>query len=727
MKKYLFLYFLLVIIPIKAYAQEDSDVTMMDISQMSLKELMNVKVVTASGFSEKVKDVPASVIIMTKDDICKLGYSNLQEILANIPGLYMIDDYYWLGSVNYGVRGFFSAGPFNDMIIMINGVNQVSDKYSDYPDVKINVPVASIERIEVIRGPMSVIYGSGAFFGAINIITTNFENHEPKSSICLSYGEYNRQKLHFNHSGSAEQINYSLDLAMDHTDGIDNPITDLTDDYGLINYVGLDSNATLDGQKDDSRKYFHIALDFKNLNADISYAETKKDIFDGQPNYYGGSQMTTHAANLILGYKKEFSDNLKGKIQFGYYSHSHVIDYNIFRPQYYEIDAQQTHSYDIEADFNYIFRDNLDIILGLNRRTALDIHQISDFAYYSLNAGHGEITLPNDEDFSTNSIFTQIKYSPIDNLKLIGGLRLDHYEDYNMLYARGIITENPDDERPPDSLNYRRITNGTFNPDNNGLQITSRIAALYTIDENNVIKFMFGEATKQPSFSENYRQLPNGDPQLEAAKIQTSEINYIGIYTNKLSINASIFHNQLDNLISTTNIYDHTSGEWQIFSSNSGKMQTTGLEIGIKVRPFENLILNLSGVYQKSKNLKDGYEDITLGYSPELLSYFSAIYTMNDISLSISGRTIGEMETLWKTDTEVENGYRIGNKIDAYAVFNLNLRYNNLFNSKAFAAIKISNILDEEIRYPTTTSNAWATKGTLGFGRNILFSLGWEF
>jgi len=716
------LLFLFYFITTNIYTQDNKNIYF-----LTLEELMDARVITASKFSEEIKDVPASVVIVNREEIERLGFTTLTEILQNIPGLYMIDDYYWLGSVNFGVRGFFSTGAFNDMIILVNGVNQMSDKYSDYPDVKINVNVESIERIEVIRGPMSVIYGSGAFMGAINIITTSEEQDVPKSIVSVGYGNYGRTKLNFKHSNQNNNLNYSVDLSYDKTDGIDNQFSDLTTNLDILEYVGLSKNATLKGQMDNARKYFHVALGFDGFFTDFSYAETQKDVFDAQPNYYGGSQLTTNAANMVLGYKKSLSDIFTFITKFGYYSHSHTLDYNIFRPNYYEIDAQNTHSCDFEFDGFLTFSENFNIEFGLYRRTILDILQISDFGYYGLEYAQGEIGLPDNETYSNSAVFTQVDYSPIQKLKLIGGLRVEFLDDYKMEYARGLISEDPAANCPPDSTCLRRIYNATLSPENNGVLFIPRIAALYTLNDNHVLKFMFGKAIKQPSFTENYRQLPNNGPQLKAADISTFEINYLGNYFNTFNINASIFYNSINNLISTTNIFNQETKEWEIFSSNSGTLKTKGFELGLIIKPSDDIIINLSGVYQNSQNLKSGYENITLGYSPKYLGYFNASYLFShEASIAVLGRYISETETQWKTNSTVENGSRIGNKIKSYTIIDVNFRYNNIFDTNLFCDLKIGNIFDSVVRYPTTTSNIWANKGTLGFGREILFSFGYK-
>jgi len=713
---------------VQSYSQDNETKELSDLFKMSLEELMNIEIVTAGKKKEKITDVPASVFIITREEIEDLGFSSFTEIMEFIPGFYMIDDYYWLGSVNFGVRGFFSTGPMNNIIILVNGVNQMSDKYSDFPDVKINVPVEAIDRIEVIKGPMSVIYGPGAFFGAINIITNDFEHKNNSKFVSVAYGSMNTQKAVFSYSQKNEEIKYSINASYCETEGIDVPFSKMTSDLSILEYIGLKPNATTAGQKDDQRKYFNFSLETKPLFADFSFAETQKDVFDGQPNLPRGTEINIRAINAVLGYKKEFTENLSGGIKFGYYSHNHMLDYELFRPYYYEVDGQNTNSYDLEINTFYKYNENLNFDFGLYRRTVLDIHQISDFGYYGLDYGDGEIGLPSGKTYSTHAVYLQTEYSPASYLNFIAGFRLDYLDEYTIEYARGTVTEDPADMRSPDSLGNRNIYRKTYRPDKDGFTPVSRLAVIYSPNANHIFKLLWGQATKQPSFSENYRQIPGGYPFLDAANISTIEFNYLFNVTNVLNFNLSFFNNQLDKLISTTNIYDNNTGEWEIFSYTSGKMETNGIECGLLWQLHEDIRWKTDLVYQKSNDLKTGYEDISLGYSPELLGYFQFIYTpVENKTCAIMGRYIDKMYTLWKTNTTPDQGKRIGKSIPGYYVVDVNLRYNKILDTDFYLELKMKNIFDQEIRYPTTTSNSWADKGIFGQGRNFLISLGWNF
>lgn len=693
----------------------------------SITELLNLTVSTANKSAEKISTIPASVAIISREDIQNYGYNSLSEILQNISGIYLIDDYHWLGSKNFGVRGFFSTGQSNDMVILVNGVSQLSDKYGDYPDVKINVPVEAIERIEVIKGPMSVIYGTGAFFGVINIITKN-TSEKTENTISASFGNYNSQKYNIRIEGKEENVNFTLNTSYTTTEGIDVPFSNLTTKLGNLDYVGINQDATTAGQMDDIRKYLNLNLEYKDFFLDLAFAETIKDVFDAQPNYYDGSEMTTHASNIVIGYEKEINEKITTRVKLGYYSHNHMLNYSVFRPYYYEIDAQNTSSIDLELNLFLNLNDKININTGLYRRNVLAIHQVSDFGYYGISYGAGEIGLPKGESYATHAIYSQLQYSPTDKLKLVTGLRLEHLQNYNMYYSRGTVSEDSNDGLDPNDVANRRIINSTYIPDKNGLTLIPRMAILYSINNKNIIKILVGTATKQPSFSENYRQLPGNRPQLDVASITTYEINYLANFLSKIDVSFSLFHNQLNNLIVATNTYNQETGEWDIYSSNSGKMETKGAELASKLAISKKLSFNLGGTFQKSENLKEGYENIELAYSPQFLANASMLYKFTkNISFSLSGIYTSKMETAWKTATTPNEGARIGNTMEAYTILNSNFYFTNLFKKNIFLNLKLKNILDVEVRYPTTTSNIWIDKGSLGYGREIMGSIGFNF
>lgn len=127
----------------------------------------DVMVVTASATEQNLKDAPASISVITREDLAKKPIQNLKDILQEVPGVQLTNE----GDNRKGVsiRGLDSSYT----LILVDG-KRVSSRtavfrHNDY-DLSW-VPAEAIERIEVVRGPMSSLYGSDALGGVVNIIT----------------------------------------------------------------------------------------------------------------------------------------------------------------------------------------------------------------------------------------------------------------------------------------------------------------------------------------------------------------------------------------------------------------------------------------------------------------------------------------------------------------------------------------------------------------------------
>jgi outer membrane receptor protein involved in Fe transport len=152
-------------------AQEQApELSVEDLRELSLEELLEVQVVTASKQSESLSTAPAIVSVITADEIATWGARSVAEALMYVPGVYPVYDFV---SHNVGVRGINGGlGAYGRIIkVMING-QPVSfrSNAANYLGPEF-LPIEAIERIEVVRGPASALYGANAFLGVINIIT----------------------------------------------------------------------------------------------------------------------------------------------------------------------------------------------------------------------------------------------------------------------------------------------------------------------------------------------------------------------------------------------------------------------------------------------------------------------------------------------------------------------------------------------------------------------------
>lgn len=147
-------------------AQERDTLGAEEILRMSFADLMNTKVVSASKVSQQIKDVSATVQVITAEQIKERGYFTLEEALGDLPGFQFRN---MLGFNSYiFMRGAPSQN--NLIILMVDGV-QINELNSGgfYAGGQFNM--SNIEMIEVVYGPASTLYGTNAVSGIINIIT----------------------------------------------------------------------------------------------------------------------------------------------------------------------------------------------------------------------------------------------------------------------------------------------------------------------------------------------------------------------------------------------------------------------------------------------------------------------------------------------------------------------------------------------------------------------------
>ncbi len=135
------------------------------------KKLSEV-VVSAAGFEQAIKEAPASITVISGEELAQKRYSSLAEALVDVEGIDVGDSAGKTGGLNIGIRGM----PSDYTLVLIDGRRQnspgnVTPNGFTETATSFMPPMNAIERIEIIRGPMSTLYGSDAMGGVINIIT----------------------------------------------------------------------------------------------------------------------------------------------------------------------------------------------------------------------------------------------------------------------------------------------------------------------------------------------------------------------------------------------------------------------------------------------------------------------------------------------------------------------------------------------------------------------------
>lgn len=146
------------------------DVTDLDLEELLETDVRALTVTAVSKKAERLGDAPATVTVISHDDFQRHDWRNVAEALRSVPGVYVSygRDYYYTG-----VRGLSFPSDVDSRILVLLDGHPMNDPYSGRSQTSelFTVPRDHIERVEVIRGPSSSVYGSNAFFAVVNIVT----------------------------------------------------------------------------------------------------------------------------------------------------------------------------------------------------------------------------------------------------------------------------------------------------------------------------------------------------------------------------------------------------------------------------------------------------------------------------------------------------------------------------------------------------------------------------
>jgi iron complex outermembrane receptor protein len=257
------------------------------LTSLSLEELLKVdveRVFSASRFVQDASRAPASVTVISEEDIRRFGYRTLSDALRSVPGFYTTYDrnYSYLG-----VRGFGRPGDYNGRVLLLVDGHRSNDVVYDQAMIgsEFTIDLSTIERIEVIRGPSSSLYGSSAFFGVVNVITRRGRDYR-STEIELEGGTLATGKARVSGGTRTENgVEFSLSGTLFHSDGqsrlyypeFDTPETN----HGVVLDQDIDSVQSLFGQV--SRGGFSLEASWTNRDKHVPTAAF--DTIFGDPRF----------------------------------------------------------------------------------------------------------------------------------------------------------------------------------------------------------------------------------------------------------------------------------------------------------------------------------------------------------------------------------------------------------------------------------------------------------
>ncbi len=638
----------------------------------SLEELGQIRVFTASKRIQKQGEAPATVYVVTEDDIKQYGYRDLKDVLHNLPGIEYANAH---SSLQGGQRGF--AENWAQTKLLING-RPMNKLWSGEAYIASQYTLNNVKRIEVVQGPASALYGADAFTGVINIITKNSENSEHGSDIATSLGSvdeaFDSKQFSFNTIGQNKNLGITLSGTIFNQDG-----PDFTDFIRTAEYTedNIDlRNEMLDNgnpYRDDNRAY-NFNIDFiytidtgANINAGIYFLrdEDGGGIENPEISYTNFS----YNSEQILTYFKlenEF-DSYPIKLTIDAYREDED-DYIRFQSREDEGDNPPfLASFNIEDNKSYTINTQFDIT-----PKSIPNYLIVGFGYYRVDIGEPAFTGLSTSDTTLGSpIVGRYLFPPIGYFS-----NLTPYLEQDKYYVYIQDQHSFLDER------LQLTLGGRYDHHNIYGDITNiRSGLYYQLAEGWAIKALYGEAFREPTmfeFTEN--------PDLVPARMKSRELSLHFNPTHNISGQIAYFQNHASKIIEEAPTIADTL-------VNSGSKKVEGVEALMKWR-YASLRGNVWYNYERDPDDSEFKEIAKNKFG------FGVIYDFSDnLSLSLQGKYTDSI----KGNALDENLNPITITIPEYKSVNLTLLAERI-SSSTFPDIDLSfsiyNLFDTTNYYP---------------------------
>jgi iron complex outermembrane receptor protein len=654
--------------PVRVLAQDKQAPT--DLFDASMEDLMKVdidSVYAASGYKQKITEAPASITIITSDDIRKYGYRTLADILSNVPGFYVTYDrnYSYLG-----IRGFGRPGDYNTRILLMVDGHRLNDSVYDQALIGTEFPidVDLIERVEVIRGPNSSLYVASAFLGVINVVTKRASNARnlTASAELASYGTFKTRVTYSNRFQNALEMLLSGSFYDSrgqerlYFPEYDSPATN----YGIAE----------DCDGDQYRQVF-ANLTYRGFELQGAYGWREKNIPTAS---FGtifndpGERTIDAPGYLDLKYEHKFGGDwgYRARVYYDHYIYNGSYPYDASPSggpsRVVNKDLGTGQRWGAEFDVSKKLWDNQTLISGLEYRDNFQQNQENyDFQPYFLY-------LNDRRSSNVWAAFAQDSIPIRRNLVLDLGLRHDQYSTFG----------------------------GTTNP---------RAALIYNPFEKTTLKFLYGQAFRAPTAYELYEYGGGSEPNphLKPETVKTTELVLEQSLQHNFRLTASGYFYPIRRLISKGE--DPTTG--LIVYRNSDHINMQGFELALNKKLPSGLEAGGSFSYQDAENVSNGSP---LTNSPHELgqAHLSVPLFCRQLFASMNVQYVSKRRTL------------AGNYAGAYVVPNL-----TLFSLKALKGWEVSasiyNIFDE--RYGDPGSQEHWQDIIFQDGRSFRIKVGYRF
>lgn len=517
MKRVSYLFIVLLALSLKVNGQEAEQ----DLFDLSLEELMNIEIVSASKKAESSFKSPLSSSVVTRDEIITSGATTIEEALRLVPGMLVREE--TNGNFDVHIRGNDNLPPGNFSFYTENSMSLVMiDGRPVYNYINggtmweaLPISIVDVERIEVVRGPATALYGPNAVTGAINIITRTPEEKEISVHGGAQLGNKNTQI--FDLSLGTSLLENKLKMRV--SGNLENRDRDTELYYSYVQGEYVPGNEVIDytsGANSDTRyPNPEISKERKGVNAFVDYNVNDNVNFKlsgGLQDSYAQSVFNEATASPLTSRASEskyvdLQANIHGLIaQFSY--NSGIQDIMAGRDlSYSKFDFNSTFA-NVEYDFNL---GKLTLRPGVNYQEAT----YSDLPYVG-ESGDGYLNA--EQTLANLGYFLRADYKPTNKLRLIAAIRNDHYN-------------------VPDKT-----------------ELTYQFVGTYNFTDNHIVRALYSKANRGSFFVDSFVDYSDGNGQtspyvqylgsqnLDLPEMKMLEIGYRGMLSSKVTLDVELFH-----------------------------------------------------------------------------------------------------------------------------------------------------------------------------------------
>ncbi|WP_035235920.1 TonB-dependent receptor plug domain-containing protein [Desulfobacter vibrioformis] len=546
-------------------------------------------VVIGTRTPHAVKDSPVETVLITRKDIEQSNAQTVSDLVKTVPGFSVggNDDIFGGSSSRARLRGL----SFNDGygLILIDGQrmhgSSQSGAHGEYAVGLNQIPVSMIERIEIVKGPSSVLYGSDAMAGVINIITKKV----PRKTMAGAGVKYGWYKV-------SQGKDYYTDAVTTPTDYGENRYTrtayaytgsKINEDMGfLLHYSHEDSDGTSLSPYENDRDAVMGKLD-------VDFTDTANGWIKGElSNFTRETTSTTEedSYRISAGFDFKLSQNHQFMLK-GY----HYLDDFSTSTRSGDIGFDQGElMYTWYAPANHVVTSGIEF-----QRQTID--------YFMDNSSSGTTTRTTVlEDVDTFSIFLQDEWTLFEKLMLVPGIRYDNHSTFG----------------------------DSFNP---------KLSAMYRFRESTTLRASVGKSFKSPTIRQLYYDVPyyhspfwvSSNPDLEPEEsIGYSLSIEQSLLDDKLIVGLAYFRNDVDNMVVTDRTGQTYEGADLYIYENIDKAMTQGIEVTAQYYLNDNCSVLFGYTYTDSEDESTG-NDLT--YTPDHSFSITPAYEYIPWGLGVSG------------------------------------------------------------------------------------------